>query len=752
MERKPAVVERTVVAGMCGVCAEGCGVEIHLAAGRIARLRPLKDHPRGIVCPRGTRAPEIVYSPDRLLYPQRRIGAKGEGLFERITWEDAFELIVEQFQRIADRYGPEALCVYTGRGNFEFGLNENFAPAETRESSANAVLFPFGSPNTTGVGSLCYVSYGLIAPRACFGVYMRDVEEDVENADLILVWGANPATDSPPNDMRRIKQAQARGARVVVIDHRRSETARALRANWIGVRPGTDGALALGLIHVLIDEGLVDHEFAETWTHGFEDLAAYVLQFTPERVEELTWVPAATVRELGRSIGLARGCSILMYTGLEYSNSGVQAIRAALVLQALAGHLDAPGGKLFRMSDRLRLNRLLTEPPAEARPPIGAQEFPLYYEVRREAHGLLLPRAILEGKPYPVRGLLVSGASLLTAWPNPARWRRALAALEFLVVVNRFPTADTSYADLALPATTMFEIESYMDYEGHVQLRRRVIPPIGEARNDYLIFAELARRLGYGDRWPQTEEALIEHAFTCTGIDLDELRASPGGLPVPPPPRRYRKYVTGELRADGRPGFDTPSGKFEIASEWFRDHGYEPLPVYTEPKEGPLGASEVAARFPLVFNSGARIQSDFRSQHHNIPSLVALQPWPQVQLHPDDAAARGIADGDAVDVVTPRGRVRFRACVTADIVSGVVEANMGGGGPLGPAAWQAANVNELTDPDNYDPISGFPVFKALLCEVVGVSESGAAGPASSVVTSSAFPGGFGDARSQPSND
>jgi anaerobic selenocysteine-containing dehydrogenase len=320
-----------------------------------------------------------------------------------------------------------------------------------------------------------------------------------------------------------------------------------------------------------------------------------------------------------------------------------------------------------------------------------------------------------------VRSLIVSGGSIVTAWPNPARWRAALAALDFLVVVDRFPTADAQYADLILPATTMFEIESYSEYDGHVGHRRRVIEPVGEARNDYLIFAELAERLGYGDRWPQTEEAMIEHALEGTGVTLDELREAPDGVvALPQAPKRFRKYASGELRADGEPGFETPTGKFEIASEWFREHGYEPLPVYTEPSEGPLASPDVAAKYPLVFNSGARIKADFRTQHHNIPGLVRLQPEPLVHLHVDDGAARGIAEGDLVEVVNPRGRVRFRAHLSEDIVRGAIEANMGGGGPLGSKAWQDANVNDLTDDENFDPISGFPVFKALLCDVVRV--------------------------------
>ncbi len=710
--------ETSVVASMCGVCPSGCGVNVHLVDGRIERLTPLQDHPQGIVCPRGLRAKEIVYSPDRLLYPQRRVGERGSGEFERISWDEAYDSIVQNLQKIAQKYGPEAACIYTGRGNFEYGLNEAFAPDGTAESSANAVLFPFGSPNTTGVGALCYASYGMIAPRACFGDYMRNMIEDIDNADLILVWGENPTTDSSPINLPRLMKAKKRGAQIIVIDHRRSETAHATRAEWIGVRPGTDGALALGMIHVLIAENLYDHEFVANWTHGFPELSDYVREFSPEKVEKITGIPAERIRQLARQIAGARGCSILTYTGLEYSNSGVQAIRAMWTLQALAEHLDKPGGKLFKMPSRPQTNRILTESLPNAPDPIGKDVYPIYYEVRREAHAALLPQAILHNDPYPLRAMIVSGSSLITAWPNPGLWRRALASLDFLVAVNRFPTADSQYADILLPATTMFEIESYMIYDGYLQLRQRVIEPPGEARNDYLIFAGLAERLGYGNLWPQTEAALVDDALRETGFTREGLSEHPQGLPFAVPEMVYAKYEKGMLREDGRSGFNTPTGKFEIASEWFRQHGYEPLPVYTEPVEGPLANPELARQFPLVLNTGARTQSDFRSQHHNIPSLVRKHPHPLVNIHVSDAQKRGIEDGDEVIVVSPRGRVPFHACVTEDIVPCVVEANMGGGGPLGPTAWQIGNVNELTDMENRDPISGFPVYKALLCDVI----------------------------------
>ncbi|RME47425.1 MAG: dehydrogenase [Chloroflexi bacterium] len=715
------VAERQqVITSLCGICDAGCGVNVYLENGMIHHIEPLPDHPRGSCCPRGMRAREIVYSKDRLLYPMQRVGPKGTDTFERISWDEAMDTIVSRLRRVADRWGPEAICMYTGRGNFERSLLDMFGPAGTRESSASSLFFPFGSPNTTGVGAICYVAHGKIAPQATFGAYTLDMFNDVDQAELIVVWGANPATDSPPTMLKRIKAAQRRGAQVVVIDHRRSETAKATRARWVGIRPGTDGALALSMIHVLIQEGLYDREFVEKWTIGFDQLRDYVQQFSPEEAERITWVPAQTIRELARAIASAQGAAQVMYTGLEYTNSGVQNIRATLILWALAGQLDVPGGMVFKMPGTdFRPNRTLVEPPTHV-DPVGKDKYPLYHFFRNEAHAMELPRAILDGDPYPIRAMFIGGSSIITAYPQPDLWRRCFERLDFLVVVDRFLTADALYADVVLPATTMFEIESYMTYGPHIQLRRRVIEPLGEARNDYLIRAELACRLGYGDIYPQTEEEMLEFALEGTGVTVEMLRENPTGVSRPVPEMVYRKWEHGLLRRDGRPGFETPSGKFEITSNLLAAYGYDPLPVYTEPVEGPVAAPDLAKTYPLVFNSGARVQSDFRSQHHNIPGLLKLRPEPLVTLNPRDAVARGIEDGDEVFVVSPRGRVPFRARVTEDIMPGVVEVNMGGGSPIAAEAWRQANVNELTDPDNRDPISGFPVYKALLCDVVKV--------------------------------
>ena len=707
--------------GICGICPAGCWTEVGTKDRRIVDIRPDESHQLGMICRRGQHAPEIVHGPDRLRYPMRRVGPKGSHKFERISWDQAYEQIVENLQRIKSESGPEAVAIYTGRGAFELSLCDMFQPKGVAVSSASNVLFPFGSPNTMGVGALCYVSFAMIAPHVTFGRMLVNMFTDLESAELLLVWGANPATDSPPLDMRRLEAAAKRGARIVVIDPRRTETAERCNAEWVPIRPGTDGALALAMIEVMFDEDLHDEVFADKWCHGTEELRQYVQHFHPEVAERITGVPADTIRRLAREICRATGACPVMYTGLEYSNSGIQAIRAVLSLFALAGQLDIAGGIGLAMRDsQFSINRSCNQPNPNLDRAVARQKFPIYSNYRGESHASGLIDAVLKKEPYAIRGLIVHGASLLTSWPQTPIWREALSKLDFLVCIDRQMTADAAYADIVLPATTMFEIDSYMVYGPIFRLREKMIEPVGEARNDYLIMAELARRLGYGDLYPQTEEEMIRHALDGSGYTLEDVRANGGRVKLPMPMMEFRKWEKGGLRADGKPGFETPTGKFELWSTVLEDYGYEPLPKYTEPREGPLGNPQLAQQFPLVFNSGARPQTDFRSQHHGVKGLVRDAPEPMVEINEQDARARGIDAGDWVEVRTPRGAVRFRARVTPDIVPGAVECNMGGGTPVGPEAWQESNVNELTDLGNYDEVSGFPVYKALLCEVVKV--------------------------------
>jgi anaerobic selenocysteine-containing dehydrogenase len=359
-----------------------------------------------------------------------------------------------------------------------------------------------------------------------------------------------------------------------------------------------------------------------------------VQHYRPEVVEEITGVPAAKVVELARRIARARGACPIMYTGLEYSDSGVQAIRAVFTLWALAGQLDVPGGLAIRMREnQFPINRAGLIPNPNVKKALGRDRFPVYSMYRGESHAIALPDSVLKGEPYKIRGLIVLGGSIITAWPESQVWRDTLSALDFLVTINRHHTADSAYADIVLPATTMYEITSYMTYGPIFKIREKLTEPVGEARNDYLILTELADRLGYGDSYPRTEEDLLRHVLEGSGFTLEDVREAGGEVQIPTAMMQYKKWEKGMLREDGEPGFATPSGKFEIASSILEEHGYDALPVYTEPGEGPLVQPALAESHPLVFNSGARIFADFRTQHHGVQGLSRKAPVPQVTMN-----------------------------------------------------------------------------------------------------------------------
>lgn len=705
--------------GMCGICSAGCGVIVtYDGDGRISAVRADENSPFGMICKVGEQSPGIIYSKDRILYPLKRTGPKGSLDFRRISWDDAYDEIVRKLERFKSESGPESAAVYTGSGSFERAMCDVFQPAGVAVSSASSVLFPFGSPNTLGVGALCYVAFAMIAPHVTMGSMYIDMYPDIENARLIVIWGKNPAAHCPPDDFLRIQEAHRRGARIIVIDPRKTALAKYPNSEWVPIRPGTDGALALGICNVLIEEELYDENFVKDWTIGFREFSDYVQHFRPDYVEGITGVPAKTIRSLAEELTGSGGVAPVMYTGLEYNGNGVQTVRAVLTLWALAGQLDRPGGQCFKMREnKFPLNRggLVANPCVNRA--AGHNDFPLYTKYRGEFHAIALPRAVLEKDPYEIRALISLGASLITSWPQSSLWRKTLGALDFLVCVDRQWTADMAYADIVLPAATYYETGSYMVFDSVFRIRERLIEPVGEARSDFFILAELARRLGYGRLYPQTEEELISHVLSGSGFTPQDARDAGGVLRMPRVMDQYKKWEKGSLRADGRPGFETPSGKFEIASSVLEEYGYDPLPVYVEPRESPVSRPDARGEFPLVFNSGARHNVDLHALHHSIPGLARERPVPTVMINAIDAGRRGIKNGDGVTIRTPRGSVGMYAVVTDEIVAGTVEASGAGGGVLGAAEWQEACVNELTDLSNYDPVSGFPCYKALLCEV-----------------------------------
>ena len=672
-----------------------------------------------VLCPMAASAPQIIYSDSRIKQPLKRKGPKGKLDFEPISWDQAFEIIVEKMEAIKASHGPEAMGFYAGTGSYERAFKDAFQLKGSRIYLASSILFPFGSPNTFGVGAPCYTSLGVLAPQLTMGCLHTDMFSDIDNSDLILVWGTDPSTSTPPEMFGRLVRAAHEGARIIVIDPRRTASAKLPDSQWVPIRPGTDGALALGLSHILIRDEWVDQAFVEDWTLGYDEFAEYVKGFTPEKVAEITGIPPETLLELAEEIADAEGASYVMYTGLEYTKSGVQNIRAVMVLWALAGQLDVEGGRCFvRHENQIHLSKAHQIKTPGYETSIGAGHFPLYaHFCGGEPHANRLPRSILDADPYPIRGLFILGASILTSWPDPVQWQKAFEALDFMVSIDLQFTRDAAWADIVLPATTGFEQSSYCFYGNAIRLREKMIEPVGDSKPCYTILTELARRLGYGDRFPVTEKELLDKVLSGTGITRKDLEQAPE-LTVrgKAEPMAYRKWETGLLRKDGQPGFETPSGKFEIKSPLLEQMGYEGLPKYEESFETPMSQPRMLNRFPLILGTGP-FKPDMKSCLRAVPDFIEKYPHPAVQMNPRDARERKIEPGDPVVIKTARGNVEMRADITEDIMEGFVYAPVGGGGPQGTDTWRKANVNVLTDLEQFDPISGFPVYKTLLCQV-----------------------------------
>ncbi|RJP80895.1 MAG: molybdopterin oxidoreductase [Desulfobacteraceae bacterium] len=709
--------------GICGLCfhSPGCGVIVTFDdENRIDRLEPDPDAPAGkVLCPISASAKEIIYGGHRLTRPLKRTGPKGTHSFEPVSWDEAYDIMVRKLNALKDQHGPETVGIYTGTGTYERSFKDIFQLKGSEIYLASSVLFPFGSPNTFGVGAPCYTALGVLAPKLTMGCLHIDMFSDVDNSDLILVWGTDPSTSTPPEMFQRLKAAAEEGAEIIVIDPRKTKAADLPGSRWITIRPGSDGALALGLSHILIRDHRYDADFAENWTTGFDEFAEYVKAFTPEYVSNTTGIPVHTIEYLAQGIAEAEGASYVMYTGLEYTKSGVQNIRAVMVLWALAGQLDVEGGRCFLRSENrfpLPTGRQIATPGFEKS--IGKGRFPVYsHFCGGEPHANILPGSIIDGDPYRIRAMIIQGASILTSWPASHIWKKALETLEFLVCIDLQLTQDASYADIVLPATTAFEQESYCYYGTCLRLREKMIDPVGEAKPNRQILSELAEKLGYGNLYPQTREELLDYILSDSGFTMEDLQNAPKHvLRKETVPMEYRKWEKGMLRQDGKPGFETPSGKFEIKSTILEQYGYSGIPRYEESDETAVSNPELFETYPLVLGTGP-FKPDMKSSLRAIPGFIKRYPYPAVQMNHKDAEDRDIKTGDVISIKTVRGSIKMRAYVTDKIMHGFVYAPVGGGGPLGTDEWKEANVNMITDLAQFDEISGFPVYKTLLCQI-----------------------------------
>lgn len=686
---------------ICGICespAASCGINAYVKDGRVIKVEGNPDYPpsHGTLCAKGNANRQYVYHKDRLLTPLKRTGPRGSGEFTPISWDEAYDTIAQKLLQLKTDFGPESVC-------FGVGFTKWLRPFAQR------LCLSFGSPNFATESSTCFLATAL-ASTLNYGQWFG--APDMANTQCVLIWSSNFMHTSTSLAEPMLK-AHKRGVKMVEISP--MVTPFTKHADYhLGLRPGTDGALALGLAHVIINEDLYDHEFVQNRTHGFEEFKAYVQKFTPQRAAEITGVPAKDIIAVARLYGGAERAAInVSASPTVHHTNGVQNHRAITLLAGLTGNYDRPGGNFFvpeawlhiggasktRLEEFMGVHRLNDL----AARPVGDTRFPLWTRFIGEAQLLALPFQIESGEPYPMKAFIGFGFNKRIL-PGNDYLIEQMQKLDLIVNAELFMTDTcTQLADIVLPAASSFERSELKVYPGdYFMWTQPVIQPLGEAKSDAEIIFELAKRIAPEDSLMRKGyEACVDWILESADISIAELKRHPNGLRLHPEPIKPEKYREN--------GFNTPSGKMEFTSEYLRQVGLEPLPKYSEPRYSPVSTPDIAQAYPLALGTGSRVPMYHHSRTFRLSWNSVLQPKPLVYINSRDAAARGIASGDAVTLKTPRKAVDVWACVSDRIIPGAVNIYHG---------WPNVEINDLIEPDYQDPISGFPGFKSLLCEVV----------------------------------
>lgn len=621
-------------------CPDTCGWVVSLDdAGKPVKIQGDPDHPytQGWLCTKVNRYLELVLHPERVRHPLRRVGAKGEGKFERISWEAALEEITSRWQALISEYGPEAILPYSYSGTL--GLVQN--------AVANARFWT--RMGASGLDrTICSVA-GTEAVRVTLGGGYGTDPESIVDTRLLLLWGTNPAS-THPHLIPWIDEAKRRGARVYLIDPHRSLTA--TRADvHLSPRPGSDAALALAMMHVLFEERCVDDAWAREHTVGLDALRDRAIEMPPACAAELTGLPVEAIVTLAREYGATRPALIRTSMGLQRHSNGGNTIRTLACLPALMGDYGRPGGGLFYSTSGYWVfpGSVVSPPELTAASP---NPEPRVINMNR------IGAALLETDP-PIRSLYVFNSNPAAVAPNSRRVLEGLSRPDLFTVVHElFLTDTTRYADLVLPATSQFEHWDLHKAYGHlyVALNRPAMAPLGEAKSNWEVFQLLAERMGYTDAaFGESAEEIIQAALTKGGRAVEGITWEgllEGGHARLNYPRPMVPF------ADGR--FQTPSGKVELYSQQLADAGLDPLPHWEPDIESREAKPERARRYPLQMVSAAShyfLNSSFGS----VASLRKRHGEPFVEIHPEDAVARGVADGDWVEVANDRGSFRARA-------------------------------------------------------------------------------------------
>jgi anaerobic selenocysteine-containing dehydrogenase len=668
---------------ICDMCCIGrCGIEVLVKDGRATRVQPFKDYPNGPICVKGTSILFQLYHPDRLKYPMKRTNPKGSARasWQRISWDEALGTIAENLTRIKKEYGPEKVLFYAGD------------PKDAVRPNLQRLALKFGSPNYGTESSVCHRA--TVLATSLNGAGSKGMTPATK---AVIMWAHNPAW-SMAREMDELVEAKERGVKIIDVDPRMVPTTK-LADIHLQLRPGTDGALALGMSRVIINEKLYDEGFVLNWTQGFREFIDYVQQFTPENVEKITGVPAGKVVAAARLYASNRptGWITSAATTVHHWN-GCQNHRAISAMTALTGAVPVPGlGPSIPSLSVRDISEWRTLLPPLRSKRADLEDFPVWEQFIEEIQINRMPEYVKGGA---LRAGLFVGCNY-RMWPQDQLYAKAIRDMEFTAGADFWLTPTMELMDLVLPAATSLErLGPIQVAERTVFLPQPVVQPLGEARGDMEWMWDLAKRLGMGaDFWNGDVRATLNWQLEPLGIKAADLMKEPKGIVIPPPAAKEPP--------SGKPGFKTPSGKFELKSSVLEAAGFDGLPTYREPPEGPVAAPQMAEKFPLIFNTGSREPMYTHSRHRNNPRLRELQPDPKVDINPKDAQARGIKQGEDVIVETPAGRITIKANVTHQARPGVVHVFHG---------WPQADVNTILA-RTLDPISGFPAFKSQLCQV-----------------------------------
>ncbi len=693
----------------CTICHEFCGFELTVVDGKVTRLKPAANHPNH-PCPKGLRALDYMYHPDRLLYPLKRIGERGEGKWARISWDEALETIATNFTKVKEKYGPLSIAISRGSRH----KRVNILPT---------ALFAYmmGSPNVLSIAHSCRRP-GLIAQTFTHGeILTDDCGPDWLNSELIVIWAANPS-QAHPSKWHDFLTARKRGAKVLCIDPRETDSAKNADL-WLRVKPGTDCALALGMINVILQEGLYDQEFMDKWTIGFPQLKEHVKDYPLDKVSRITTIPAEKIHEAAMMYAKIKPASLHYRIGLDQNINSTQSARAVSFLISITGNIDVKGGNVMRrrpkgfftMTEYLGKQGFRPDPALEQKR-LGADDFPLFCGPKApwpEAHPAIGLRAMLTGRPYPVRALYAAGSQIVMAEPNAYHTVRALKSLDFYCIVETFMTPTAALADIVMPATWWPEREEVVEntYINFMYLHEKAVEPPGECKDDREIVREIAEKMGYKMPWNSVRE-YNEQVLKDAGTNWEEFKKQKITYWPLEPYKRYENL---------QGGFRTSSGKIEYYSDVFRKFGYDPLPAYGSTREDHEVTPEVARDYPFLLISGGRNKWRSHADCLQIEALRKHNPYPIVQVHPDTAAAHGIKEGDWVKLETRFGSCRMMAQFEPNQDPKVIHGDHCYYYPERPEPEKGcfeSNINNLMDPAGpYDPICGSVAFRGMMVRI-----------------------------------